>query len=126
MTGFTSKNIAIVCPTKDQPLKVARLLNSICELKEKPHQIIIADGGKDLQPVIDDFIDRLNVIRLACPEIGQVLQRNHAHKRLNKNIKIILHLDDDITLTPSAITDMLKFWNLEFSKNHYSTWRSII
>ena len=116
MTYFTSKNVAIVCPTKDQPLKVTRLLNSLCDLNEKPYQIIIADGGKDLQPVINQFSNRLNVIRLACPEVGQVLQRNHAHKRLNKNIKIILHLDDDITLTPSAITSMLKFWNLEFTK----------
>ena len=116
MTCFTSKNVAIICPTKDQPLKVARLLNSICELKEKPCQIIIADGGKNLQPVINGFVNRLNVIRLNCEEVGQVLQRNQAHKCLNKNIKIILHLDDDITLTPSALTNMLKFWNIEFPK----------
>jgi glycosyltransferase involved in cell wall biosynthesis len=118
MTCFTSKNVAIVCPTKDQPLKVTRLLNSICDLNEKPYQIIIADGGKDLQPVINEFADRLNVIRVACPKVGQVLQRNHAHKYLNKNIKIVLHLDDDITLTPSAMTGMLKFWNLEFTKTN--------
>jgi glycosyltransferase involved in cell wall biosynthesis len=116
MTCFTNKNVAIVCATKDQPHKVTRLLNSICGLKEKPHQIIIADGGKGLQPVIKEFADRLNVIFLACPVVGQVLQRNYAHKYLNKNIKIILHLDDDITLTPDAITNMLKFWQIEFTK----------
>ena len=117
MTFFTTKNVAIVCPTKDQHLKIVRLLNSISDSKEKPNQIIIADSGCDLQAVINDFVEKLNVTRIACPEVGQVLQRNHGHKYLNKNIKIILHLDDDITLTPSAITHMLKFWNTEFKKN---------
>ena len=83
----------------------------------KPYQIIIADGGKDLQPVINQFSNRLNVIRLACPEVGQVLQRNHAHKYLNKNIQLVIHLDDDITLEHDSLRKMIMFWNEESQKS---------
>ena len=117
MTLFSNENVAIVCPTKDQPLKVIRFLNSICGLTDKPHQIIIADAGHNLKPIITDFHNHLNVLCLYCPVVGQVLQRNFAHLHLSKKIQIVCHLDDDITLAPSAITEMLRYWNAEY-KNH--------
>jgi glycosyltransferase involved in cell wall biosynthesis len=113
MTLFTAKNIAIVCPTKNQPIKVVRLLTSIAALHEKPQQIIVADGGHNLKPVIAPFKKNLKITCLYCPEIGQVLQRNHAHKYLKQQIKIVIHLDDDATLDANAITEMLAFWNRE-------------
>ena len=65
MKLFTAKNIAIVCPTKNQPNKVVRLLTSIAALHEKPQQIIVADGGHNLKPVIalqEKFKDNLSLL----------------------------------------------------------------
>lgn len=116
MMPITEQNVAIICPTKNQPNKVVRLLGSIARLDEKPHQVIIADGGCNLKPVITPFFKELNLICLYCPEAGQILQRNHAHKYLDKNIHLVVHLDDDITLSNDSLQKMIMFWNEE-SKN---------
>lgn len=116
MTTITAQNVAIICPTKNQPDKVLRLLGSITQLDEKPHQVIIADGGQNLQPILTRFTEQLNLICLYCPKAGQILQRNHAHKYLDKNIQLVVHLDDDITLNHDSLRKMIFFWNKE-SKN---------
>ncbi len=116
MTPISAKNVAIICPTKNQPDKVLRLLRTIAKLEEKPRQVIIADGGHNLQPTVTAFVEQLNLICLYCPELGQVLQRNHAHKYLDRDIQLVLHLDDDITLDRDSLKKMIVFWNKE-SKN---------
>lgn len=117
MTPITLQNVAIICPTKNQPYKVLRLLNSIVQLDEKPHQVIIADGGHNLEPILTAFIEQLNLTCLYCPEAGQILQRNHAHKYLDKHIQLVLHLDDDITLDHDSLSKMITFWNEELQKS---------
>ena len=116
MTPITAHNVAIVCPTKNQPDKVLRLLGSIAQLDDSPHQVIIADGGHNLEPILTTFSERLNLICLYCPEVGQILQRNHAHKYLDKKIQLVLHLDDDITLDHDSLRKMIMFWNKESQK----------
>ena len=113
MIPITEKNVAIICPTKNQPHKVKRLLESIAKLEEKPNQVIIADGGQNLMSTISAFSEELNLICLYCPESGQVLQRSHAHRYLDKDIYIVLHLDDDITLDRDSLKKMIQFWNKE-------------
>ncbi|MDC1120355.1 glycosyltransferase family A protein [Alphaproteobacteria bacterium] len=117
MTPITAQNVAIICPTKNQPEKVLRLLKSVSRLDEKPHQVIIADGGHNLKPVTTAFTAELNLICLYCPEAGQILQRNHAHKHLDKNIQLVLHLDDDVTLDHDSLGKMIIFWNEESQKS---------
>ena len=117
MTPITAQNVAIICPTKNQPDKVLRLLESIVQLDEKPHQLIIADGGHNLEPILTAFIEQLNLTCLYCPEAGQILQRNYAHKYLDKNIQLVLHLDDDITLDHDSLRKMIMFWNEESQKS---------
>ena len=117
MSPITAQNVAIICPTKDQPEKVLRLLESIAQLEEKPQQVIIADGGQNLKSVTTAFSAQLNLICLYCPEAGQVLQRNHAHKYLDKNIQLVMHLDDDVTLDHDSLEKMIIFWNEEAQKS---------
>ena len=117
MTPITAQNVAIICPTKNQPDKVLRLLGSIAQLKEKPYQVIIADCAHNLKPILTVFAQQLNLICLYCPESGQILQRNHAHKYLDKNIQLVLHLDDDVTLDHDSLGKMIIFWNEESQKS---------
>lgn len=112
-TVITEDQVAIICPTKNQPKKVKRLLLNICNLKTAPGQVIIADGGHNLKPLVDQFKKSLNLICLYCPEPGQVLQRNHARTFLSDDIYIVLHIDDDNTFEPDALVKLLDFWNRE-------------
>lgn len=108
---LNAKNLAIICPTKDRPKKVRRLLASIAASTIQPGQVMIADGGHNLKPVVADFATSLNIECHYCPEPGQIMQRNYAHKYLQPDIRLVLHLDDDITLAPDALAKALAHWN---------------
>ena len=103
--------IAIICATKDRPDKIRNLLESVTRLRCQPSQILIADGGHNLESLVNTFAERLNVSCLYCPEPGQILQRNYAHSMLHKDIRLVLHLDDDITLESTTLDQALDHWN---------------
>ena len=113
---LTAKNVAIICPTKNQPEKVLRLLSSVAELDISPHQVIIADGGHDLKRRLVPHTTVLNLTCLYSPEPGQILQRNHALGFLDDEIRLVLYLDDDMTLDRNSLTKILAFWNFESGK----------
>ncbi len=110
---ITASSIAIICPTKNQPEKVKRLLTCLSALDEKPAQVIIADAGHNLKPVVEPFLDALPLECLYSPEAGQILQRNHARQHLASPIRVVLHIDDDITVEPDFMACFLKCWNRE-------------
>ena len=111
MQSILPSAVAVVCATKDRPEKLRCLLHNLSELSSLPKQIIIADGGRNLSAVVKDFESKLPTMHLGCPEVGQVLQRQFAHKHLEPNIRLVLHLDDDITLDPDSLDKALKNWN---------------
>ncbi len=113
---ITIDQVAIICPTKDRPDKVTQLLNSIAKSTVHPAQVLIADGGHNLKPITKAFEDRLNITCLYCPEAGQVLQRNFAHRHLAPAIRLVIHIDDDITVEKNGFSNMLDFWNDEHNK----------
>ena len=95
--------VAVICPTKDQPDKVKRLLTCLAQSSIKPGQVLIADGGHNLKPVIKEFENSLNLACLYCPESGHVLQRDYAHTKLASKIKLVIHFDDDVTFYTLAV-----------------------
>ena len=66
LTAITPEQIAIICPTKDQPKKVIRLLGCIARSEVKPAQVLIADGGHNLEFIVK-ALDA--VIKTHAPEI---------------------------------------------------------
>jgi glycosyltransferase involved in cell wall biosynthesis len=111
LTAITPDQVAIICPTKDQPQKVKKLLVCIEQSEVKPAQVLIADGGHNLEFMVRELSQNLNVDCLYCPEPGQILQRNFAHQHLNQEIKLVIHIDDDITFETDAIGKMINYWN---------------
>ncbi|MCE2517551.1 MAG: glycosyltransferase family 2 protein [Alphaproteobacteria bacterium] len=111
MTAITADQIAVICPTKDQPKKVERLLDCLVASDLEPAQVLIADGGHNLKPVTAPYENLLNLRCLYCPDPGQILQRNYAHRHLDPGIKLVMHLDDDITFPPGTLGKMLDYWN---------------
>lgn len=108
---ISAKSLAIICPTKDRPEKVRRLLESVSKNTVKPGQVLIADGGHNLKSVAAEFADKLDIECFYCPNPGQIMQRNHVHRFLGPDIQLVLHLDDDITLAPDTLANALLHWN---------------
>ena len=90
--------IAIICPTRNNPAKVSRLLNSIASQDEHPGQVLISESGKIGDNILSDSASALNITFLQAPVAGQVLQRRYAYDFLSDHIKVVVHFDDDITL----------------------------
>jgi len=111
MTRIKATNVAVICPTKNNPANIARLLKCLAALTEKPGQIIIADGGHNLKPLVKKFAGAMKIRCLYCPQPGQILQRNYARQHLNKAITVVVHLDDDITFAPNFMTRLVETWN---------------
>ena len=111
-----SSEIAIVCPTKNQHRNVGRLLDSLRKQTKKPFQIIVSESGTPTPEVIEKYISDLNIIYLKSPYMGQVLQRNYAYSYLDKKIKVVINLDDDITLHEDSLENFLICWNIEKPK----------
>ena len=113
MTDLNFSNIAIICPTKNRPQKVKRLLNCLQNCTDKPGQVIIADGGHNLNDLIRPFEKHFNVDCVFCPQPGQVLQRSFAQTKLIGQIELVVHLDDDITFGTDFFKKILENWNRE-------------
>ena len=112
---INAAQIAIICATKDRPDKIRNLLESVASLDSQPGQILIADGGHNLEPLVKEFAGRINISCLYCPDPGQILQRNYAHAMLHGDVRLVLHLDHVIRPTwrasslPSRAPSMLPF-----------------
>tara|TARA_B100001063_G_scaffold246985_1_gene289083 strand:+ start:3546 stop:4463 length:918 start_codon:yes stop_codon:yes gene_type:complete len=103
--------IAFVIPTKDRPIDLRRMLNSLVKQERKPEQIIIVDGSKpSIKNVVNDF-KKLNIDYITIYPPSLAKQRNAGMALLKKDITLAGYLDDDVVLEKDAIKNMLNFWN---------------
>lgn len=103
--------IAIICPTRNNPAKVSRLLNSIASQDEHPGQVLISESGEIWEDMLSESASALNITFLRAPVAGQVLQRCYAYGFLSDHIKVVIHFDDDITLEKGAFRTFRNKWN---------------
>ena len=111
------KEVAIICPTLNKENKIQNLLNSISLQKIDLGKIIIANSGLSSKQVIKKYEKTLDIIELKCINSGQVLQRNEAYSILDKKIKLIINIDDDIILKKNALKNLLNCWNHEINNS---------
>ena len=105
--------IAVITPTKGRHKQLRCLLTTLAAQSLQVGQIIIADGGRDAEALVDEFTDQLPVEWLDCPEPGQVIQRNLALTKLKDEIRVIVYFDDDIQLSKRAVETFVDFWNAQ-------------
>jgi len=105
-----NSKIAIVIPTKDRPIQIRNLLESIRNQARQPDQLIIVDGGSDtVETVVNEFSDlNISYIREYPPSLSR--QRNVGMAAVEKSIPFAGYLDDDLTLDTNAIQAMTEFW----------------
>lgn len=110
---LTSQNICVITPTKGRHKLLAKMLESLSNQTQKVGQVIIADGGRDAENVINEFKDKLPISWLDCPIAGQIPQRKLALKQLKDNIEVIIYFDDDIYQEPNSLETLIAFWNAQ-------------
>lgn len=108
---YSEKDFAFIIPTKDRPIKLAKLLDSFVQQTVQCGRIIIVDGGVSVNDLVIRFSSKLPVEYHACHPPGQIRQRNMAISLLNEGTPLVGFLDDDIVLEPGAIEAIRIFWN---------------
>ena len=108
---YVDSKIAIVIPTKERPVEIRNLLESVRNQVRQPDQLIIVDGGNStVDTVIDEFWDlNITYIREYPPSLSR--QRNVGMDSVDESIPLAGYLDDDLTLDSNAIQAMTQFWD---------------
>ena len=102
--------IAFVVPTKDRPVDLKKMLQSLAKQDRKPDQIIIVDGSMPpIKDVVKEF-EKLPIDYVAVYPPSLAKQRNAGMALLGKNITLAGYLDDDVVLEKDAIKNMVAFW----------------
>lgn len=108
---YTGKDIAILIPTKDRPLTVSKLLESLAAQTASCGRVIVVDGGESIERIVTGYHDRLPVEYYYCRPPGQIRQRNFGIRKLDETTPLVGFLDDDLVLEPDALEKMINFWN---------------
>lgn len=102
------KICCIVC-TKDRPVDLKNLLESINRQTRKPDQFIIVDGSDDpIKHVLDGF-PGINFDYLTVRPPGLVKQRNAGVKLVRPDMDWVGFMDDDLVLEDECIENLAKF-----------------
>lgn len=101
--------LALVVPTIGRPAELRRMLKSLAEQSQPPHQVIIVDEGKAGEDFAGEF-PQLNIQIVSMPGGSTSAKRNAGAQAAARDISLIGFLDDDIVLEPEAFEAMLSFW----------------
>ena len=110
MQSYTSKDIAIVVPTKDRPQSIRELLSSLAVQSAPPGRVIIVDSGVRLDSVITEFSGVLPIeYHRSAP--SQIRQRKLGLSLLDESTPLVATIDDDIVFEPNAFAEVLEVMN---------------
>jgi len=101
---YKSSNLAIIIPSKNYK-NINICLNSIKNQTKKPGQTIVVFDKKK------NFKSNKKIIFTHTRFANQVWQRTYGLKLINKQIKLILQLDDKFYLHKKAIENLINEWN---------------
>jgi glycosyltransferase involved in cell wall biosynthesis len=108
---YSASDLAFIIPTKDRPLKLKNLLESLATQIVSCGRLIIIDGGRSVRNLVMGFADRLPVEYYECHPPGQLRQKIFGISLLNDITPLVGFLDDDIVLELDALETMIEFWN---------------
>src|SRR5688572_20033463 len=86
--------LAIVVPTKDRPVELRRMLESVAAQTRRPEQVIVVDGSApDIRAVVDGFPElAIDYVRVYPPSLSR--QRNAGMRVVRGDITLAGYLDD--------------------------------
>lgn len=103
--------IAFVVPTKDRPVDLRNMLQSLSGQTRLPDQLIVVDGSDPpIKHVVELFPNlSIDYVRVFPPSLAA--QRNAGMRALRPEITLAGYLDDDVIVEPDAIEAMLDCWS---------------
>jgi len=110
-TVYMGRDLVLIIPTKDRPIKILSLLDSIAIQTVQCGRVIIVDGGRSIKDIVNGYRNCLTVEYYRCWPPGQIRQRNMGIAQLNNRNLLIGFIDDDMVFEPDAIEKMIDFWN---------------
>ena len=96
-------SLAILIPTRNRPIAVDRILESISRSTLKPEQVIVVSSGQDIGSVIKNYSKELPITHSHTDAIGQIAQKRIGVGLIAQNITWCVFLDDDLLLEESAL-----------------------
>ena len=110
-TAYTSKDLVVLIPTKDRPKGIRHLLASLAEQTETPGRVILVDGGKSVEEIVEEFRSKLNIDYMVCRPPGQIRQRLKGLEKADERTPLVAFVDDEILFEPNTVETMIAFWN---------------
>jgi hypothetical protein len=109
---FKKRNLAIVIASLGEKTYLKRCLQAINNQSILPAKIIL------VLPKGEIFKYNLKNLEIYNSKVkNQVFQRNLGISKLDKDIKLLLQLDDRVILKKDAIGNLLRSWNQNNNKN---------
>jgi len=102
--------LAIIIPTKDRPMQLRRMLESLRVQSAVPNQVVVvASGSEESRGVAEEFPSlSIQYVRASGPGISRA--RNEGLRLVSPETTLVGYLDDDVVLEPAACERMLAFW----------------
>ncbi len=108
---YSGADVAVVVPTKDRPVQLANLLDSLAAQTIRVGAIVVVDHGGNAESVVGRFTQTLPVVCIQSPVAGQLAQRNIGIEIVESNHRLIGFVDDDLVFETDAFERMIEFWN---------------
>ena len=101
--GNNVNSLAILIPTRNRPIAIDRILESISRSTLKPEQVIVVSSGQDIGSVIKNYSKELPITHSHTDAIGQIAQKRIGVGLIAQNISWCVFLDDDLLLEERAL-----------------------
>jgi glycosyltransferase involved in cell wall biosynthesis len=121
-----SKHLTIIVPTKDRPIDMKSLFDSIRIQDRMPDEVIVVDGSDEpIEQVLKEFTDiNYKYITVRPPSLPK--QRNAGIKSLSQEAQWVGFLDDDIVLEKDCLIKLESFIETQEKNNTIGIGLSIL
>lgn len=99
--------IVCIVPTKDRPVDIQNLFDSILRQTRLPDLVIVVDGSDNpIEGVIRKYSDKVNLKYLPCRPPSLPKQRNLGIKNIPEDADWVGFLDDDLVLESDTLKNL--------------------
>ena len=97
-------NLSLVICTRNRPILLNKLLDSIEKSQLKPYEVVVVSSGEEVSKTIGKYANSFKIKHLHTTLVGQSNQKKMAFDCLDKDSDWVFFLDDDLEVTPMTMT----------------------
>ena len=95
--------VAILIATRNRPVALRCLLDSVLASSIQPQQVIIVSSGQDIGDVVREFAESLPIVHHHTESFGQIAQKRIGVGIIAQEVNWCVFLDDDLVLDKNAL-----------------------